>query len=304
MPLIRSDSFGLDDQVRDLLVKSMIRMSPRQVDAWMEFQYDPAQMFVLIRNDQVVSCLQVERRVLDLDGHKIQAGVPVLFCTHPDHRLQKCFGKLLDAAIQVSSCNDLVMLASSDQVKVLEKRSFQPVARSREYFIGADKLEGISSQGVSLWHQEDLYPLYCEFLDNFPVKVQLERKQFESRLQYARAAGRKVWVAHDHTGRAEAFGITVQGKDQIRFETIVYDNGSALAALLKRQARFTNTICVQTGPNEALERLFKDCPCKRQMPLLVRLTNWKLASKALHREVHNGAEMFAQFPMAMWMQLL
>lgn len=304
MPLIRSESFGLDEQVHDLLVKSMIRMSTRQVDAWMEFQYDPSHMFVMIRNGLVVSCLQTEARILNMDGHKMQVSVPILFCTHPDYRLQKCFGRLLDAAIQVSACNDLAMLAASDQVKVLEKRSFQRAARSREYFISADKLEGYSGQGVSLWQREDLYPLYCEFLENFPVKVQLDREAFVRRLQYARASGRKVWVAHDREGMPEAFGISSQSKDQIRFETVVYENGQALASLLKRQVRFADTICVQTGPNEALERLFGNCPCKRQMPLLVRLSSWKLASKALGSEVHNGLEMFEQFPMAMWMQLL
>ena len=45
--VIRSESLGLDDEIRDLLEKSMIGMSEKEVGAWMDHIYDPENMFVI-----------------------------------------------------------------------------------------------------------------------------------------------------------------------------------------------------------------------------------------------------------------
>ncbi len=86
--VIRSESLGLDDEIRDLLEKSMIGMSEKEVGAWMDHIYDPENMFVMIRDDRPVSCIQVKHRVLHLTNRQLTVSVPVLFCTHPDYRLQ------------------------------------------------------------------------------------------------------------------------------------------------------------------------------------------------------------------------
>lgn len=302
--VIRSDSLGLDDEIRDLLEKSMISMTEKEVGAWMDHMYDPAHMFVMIRDDRPVSCIQVQNRILHLDDRQLTVSVPVLFCTHPDYRLQRCFGKLMEAVIAKASFNDLALLTVSSQVKVLEKRSFFPVARCREYWLDRLQVPPMDNGSVRPWRGEDLYPLYLRFVRNFPVRLELERQDFENHLAYLRASGRRIWIAIDHWQHAEGFAVTSPASNALRFELVVYENSRALLNLLARQARFFETLVVETGPNEALERLFEGVVHRLKESVLVRLTNWQLLSKWLGVEIRHPEALFDAFPMAMWFGLL
>lgn len=302
--MIRSDSIGLDEQIRDLLEKSMIGMRPRQVAAWMDTLYDPAHMFVMIRDDRPVSCLQVETRVLRLQDRQLTVSVPVLFCTHPDYRLQRCFGKLLDAVITRASMNDLALLAVTDQVKILEKRSFVPVARCREYWLDRSQIPPMESGNVYPWRGEDLYSIYLSFLQNFPVRIQLSRAEFEKQMAWMKGSGRRLWVAFDQWNHPEGFAVTSTSAARTQFDLVVYENSRALLNLLARQARFSETLVVQTGPNEALERIFDGVHHRPRQSVMVRMTNWQLMSKWLNREIRNPQDLFNSFPDAMWFSLL
>ncbi len=302
--VIRSESLGLDDEIRDLLEKSMIGMSEKEVGAWMDHIYDPENMFVMIRDDRPVSCIQVKHRVLHLTNRQLTVSVPVLFCTHPDYRLQRCFGKLMEAVIAQASANDLALLTVSDQVKVLEKRSFFPVARCREYWLDRIQIPPLSDGSVRPWRGEDLYPVYQGFVRNFPIRLELSCDEFEAHLAYLRAAGRRIWVAVDQWTHVEGFAVTLPVSTGIRFELLAYENSRALVNLLARQARYTQTLVVRTGPNEALERLFEGVVHRPKDSVLVRLTNWQLLSRWLHMELRSPQALFDAFPAAMWFGLL
>ncbi|WP_298070920.1 GNAT family N-acetyltransferase [uncultured Faecalibaculum sp.] len=302
--VIRSDSLGLDQEIRDLLEKSMISMSEKEVQAWMDHLYDPGQMFVMIRDDRPVSCIQVKNRVLRLKDRQLTVSVPVLFCTHPDYRLQRCFGKLMEAVIAKAAANDLALMTVSDQVKVLEKRSFSPVARCREYWLDRVQIPEMEDGTVRPWRREDLYPVYLQFMKNFPVRIQLDRRDFEAQLEYLRQSGRRIWVAMDQWHHAEGFAVTVPVSTGVRFELIVYENTRALLNLLARQARFTRTLVVETGPNEALERLFEGVIHRPKASVMVRLTNWQLLSRWLEKEIRHPQGLFETFDDPMWLGML
>lgn len=300
--MILCSAAGCQQEVRDLLEKSMVNMTGRQVQAWMDWIFDPDHMYLYVKDGKVISCLQVQEAVLTLGSRHMEVVLPVLFCTHPDYRLQRYFGRLLDAALARSSVNQMMMLAVTDQVRLLEKRAFHTVARFREYWMPADAVQEQTDAGIYPWRtSEDLYPVYCRFIRNFPNHIRLGRTAFEKRIRYAYACRKQIWTAYGPGQELEGFCIGQVYKDQVKLETIVYTNSRALGGMLFRAAARKDLVTVITGPNEALDRLVPAASWRPKDSIMVRLSSWKHLSKWLETDIHTGVELFDAFYAPFWM---
>lgn len=303
--MILASALGHEEQVRTLLEKSMIQWDRRQINAWMDWQFDPEHMYLMIKDGMPVSCLQLRTEILQLQEHQIQVCMPTLFCTHPDYRLTKCFGKLLDAAISTSASNELLMLAITDQAKVLEKRSFQTVARTREFWARSADIPPMHDGTVYPWRSgEDLYPIYCRFVDNFGIAIKLDERSFKDQIGYASASNKRIWIAYGPHFRAEGFAVTTQNKDQIRIHTIVYENSRALLNLLAKATSHAKDIAIETGPSEALGRIVDNMQRRPKYSIMVRLSNYKVVSRWLNEDIRSAQELFAHLEAPIWMGLI
>lgn len=299
--MIIQNAYDQHDQIKSLIKKSMINMTPTQVDAWMKYQFDPENMFCFWQDGKITSCLQMKRRLLKYKGQKLAISCIAFGCTLPDYRQRTHFTKLLEAALEQSTNNDIMTLVLTSFPKLFENRSFTKISKTKYYWISSHKCKKGKEANIQLYHeQEDLYPLYKEFISHFDGSIQLTKEQFDKRLQYELARKNKVALMYNASHELRGFAIYKGAVNHAKVTTLIYLDTQAIDDLFNYLSFRFNAISFVSSNDERFEKLFPyDFP-RTQDTFLGRLNNYKLFSKWSDQDIRNIQQAFDEIEGPMW----
>ena len=299
--MIFQNAIEYREQIEPLLNKAMLTMDAQQIHAWMLFKFDPSNMFCMVEENQVIACIQLKKRTLSFKGKLCQVSYIELAATHPDYQQRKCFGNLLDAALQKACCNDLLTMVYTSSEKLFESRSFIPVSRTKNYWIKANQCKQGNFKNVKKYQPSmNLYPVYLEFMSHFDGSILLDIEQFENQISYLLACHKKIDVMYDEEGNIRGFAVYSMWQNQIHVETILYLDSDAVYDLFNSLQMICEVIQVTVSQDERFEKLFESIHSQKKNAVLVRLNNYKLFSKWIDHDVRNVVQAFAQIDTPIW----
>lgn len=299
--MIFQNAIEYQDQIEPLLNKAMLTMDEKQIHAWMTYKFDPSSMFCMLEDEQIVSCIQVKKRIMNFKGKQCKISYIELAATHPDYQQRKCFGTLLDAVIQQANCNELLSLIYSPSEKLFESRSFLPISYTKDYWIKATQCKDGNYKNIKKYHPNmNLYPVYKEFISHFDGSVQLTIEQFENHISYLLACHKKIDVMFGKNKEITGFAVYSLWKNQIHIETIIYLNSDAVYDLLNSLQLICEVIKITVSQDERFEKLFNQIHSQKKSAVLVRLNNYKLFSKWIDHDVRNVKQAFKQIDCPIW----
>ena len=299
--MIFQNAIEYQDQIEPLLNKTMLTMNEQQIHAWMTYKFDPARMFCMLEDNQIIACIQVKSRIMKFQNKKCTVSYIELAATHPDYQQRKCFGTLLDAVLQQSCCNNLLTLIYTPSEKLFESRSFVPVSHTKDYWIKASQCKSGNFRNVKKYHPSmNLYPVYQEFMSHFDASIHLTLEQFENHISYLLACHKKIDVMMDAEKNIRGFAVYSLWKNQIDIETIVYLDSDAIYDLLNSLQLICEVLKITVSQDERFEKLFSGIRSQKKNAVLVRLNNYKLFSKWTHHDIRNVVQAFEKIENPIW----
>ncbi|MCF0105997.1 MAG: GNAT family N-acetyltransferase [Holdemanella sp.] len=285
--MITHNAIGWEADVEYLLSKSLLNMDRLQIKAWMKYQFDPSNMYCAIEDNKVVSCLQIKRRTMSFHNQKCSVSVITMVATLPDYRQRGYFESLLEASMNQANQNDLITILHTTFPKLFEKRSFQTIVRTKEYWIPAIRVkEGNDKHVKAYTNNMDLYPAYLKFIHHFDGCIIYSKKEFEEQIQYHLQYGKKLIVSFDDSNNITGFAI-YKTTGYAKIEFFIYHDANAVYDIIRYLSIRSNTITFTVSENERFEKLYAlDYP-KIQETVLAKLNNYKLFSKWVGQDVHN-----------------
>ena len=273
-----------------------------EIDAWFTYKFDPKHMFLLLEDDQIVSCLQYATRTLRYRGKNATASVIELALTAQDQRDQGYFKQLLSAFCAKASCNDLVSLVKTMTPKIFRGESLEPVAFIKEDTLPVSRIEEQRFARTRKYRPAfDLYPLYQKFIRHFDGSIVLTRAQFENELAYLHAARKKIDIMYDDHYEPNGLAIYTVHEHVIRIECLIYLNSDALESLFSNLSLISDKIYVRTSEHERLEKLYPNLKWRKKETVLARANNPKLFATFSQAEQNQA---FKDLDRPMWFGLL
>lgn len=298
--MIRANAIGYAGQVKELLQKSILTMTRREIDIWMDEVFEPENMLLYIEDDIVTSCMQIKKRNYSYQKQICRASVITMACTLPDYRQRGQFMALLDAFLDQAAVNDLVSMVYTSTPKLFEQRSFLPISHTKLYRINSSKCQKGSDYHVHSWTDKiDLYDTYLKFMDYFDGSIILTKKEFEAKLHYELSSRKKIVFIKDH-GEIQGFAIYKNCKDYVRIDVLVYFNADAIYDLFRYLSIRTELINFTVTEDERFEKLFDFEYPRTTGTFLVRLNNYMLFNKWAKNQVHNAKEAYENFDNSGW----
>lgn len=298
--MITHNSIGYDDQIKELLEKSMFNMGEEQIDNWLLFQYEPENMFCFWVEDKITSFIQTKRRILTYQGQKLAVSTIALAATLPDYRQRNQFDQLIEAVMERSSHNQIMCLVNTNFSKLFESRSFSEISKTKYYWIPSYQYHYGNDKNVHFYKKDiDLYPLYKEFISYFDGSIILSKDEFDANINYALGCKKKIALMYSED-KLNGFAIYKTMDNHIKIDVLVYLNTDAIYDLFKYLSYTTDAISFVASCDERFEKLFPSHTPRNQNTILARLNNYKLFSKWKGKEIRNAKVAFDEITGPMW----
>ena len=299
--MISHNAIGMESDIEHLLEKSLLNMDKAQIRAWMKYQFDPSSMFCIIEDNQVVSCLQIKRRIMSINKEKNTVALITMAATLPDYRQRGYFSNLLEASLNQANQNDLVTLLYTTFPKLFECRSFQTIQKTKSYWIPSTKVNKGNDKLVhTLTKDMQLYPVYTTFMSHFDGSVFYTKTEFEKLIQYHQQSGKKIIVCFNDKKEITGFAIYRITNGYAKIEILIYLNAQTIYNLLRFLSIRCNSITFIVSENERFEKLFPlDYP-RIQGYVLSRLNNYKLYSKWTGHDIRNISQAYNELEKPCW----
>ncbi len=298
--MIRTNAIGYTNQVKELIQKSILTMTRREIDLWMDEVFEPENMLLYIDEDIVTSCMQIKKRNFSFQKKVCRASVISLACTLPDYRQRGHFTALLDAFLDQAAVNDLVSVVYTTTPKLYESRSFQTISHTKLYSVHSEQCIKGSDYNVHSWTPKmDLYDAYREFIDHFDGSIVLTKDEFEKKLHYEASCQKKI-VVMKKQGEIQGFAIYKNCKDYIRIDVLVYFNSDAIHDLFRYLSIRSGLINFTVTEDERFEKLYSLEYPRTKGTVLVRLNNYNLFNRWTRLQVRNAKEAYKDFDNSGW----
>lgn len=299
--MILQNTVGYDRQVNECLQHALLDKTSNQIQTWMKEFYRPENMFAALRNDQIVSVLQMDPVTVFYNGKELAARQVMLSATHPEYRQKKAYSQLVNAALTRCENNELLTICYTEFPALFEKHGFQSVSGTRTYWMSLHNYARGHMEHVQTYHEGvNLYPVYLRFMDVFDGSVVYSKNDFVRRLHAAYYLKEKVIYVQDDKGSITGFAIYKSDQNAININCLVYLNTQTLhdifAYLSKRSASLSLTISDQ----ERLEKYFPmDFP-REKGNVMVRLNDPKLFSRWAGVETIDAKQAYARLSRPCW----
>lgn len=297
--MISSNSIGYDDKIQEVLTKSAFNMTPKEIETWMKYKYEPKNMFCFWQDDQITSCLQTYQRTLTFLDQQIRISIIDLAATLPDYRQRKQFSNLLDAAISKATYNDLLTMTYTNMPKLFEAKSFQTISKTKEYWIGAPMCKSGNPLHVKM-DTKHLYSLYFQFMQYFDGSILLSEQEFDHTIQYELALHKSIVTLFNDENEPRGFAIYSSQDHQAHVETLIYFDSQAIQDLLTYLSLHHDVTSILISENERFDKLFPLHFPRINKKIMVRLNNYKLFDKLTNTDVRNAANAFQMLQKPTW----
>lgn len=302
--MIKNNAYGYENQIKNLLLKSMLNMDKRQVDAWMKNQFDPSSMFIHVDDDIVTSCLQLKRNVFNYQKQKCSISSFSLACTLPDYRQRGYFSELLDAAINQSANNDLLSMVYTTFPKLYESRSFSSVSKTHSYWISSKDCNRGNDRNIHSYNESmDLYPIYEAFISHFDGSIILSKKQFNQMLQYNLDCDKKIAVVMQD-GIITGFAIYKVVSLNVQMDYLIYLNSKAILDIFKYFGMRYISITFTISEYERFDKILNVNFPRINGTVMARCNNYKLFSKWCNHDIRNATQIFDSLDIPSWNQFM
>lgn len=298
--MIKNNAIGYEQQVKDLLSKSILNMDKKQIDAWMKNQFDASCMYIHIDDEIVTSCLQMQKKVLKYKNQKCTVSAYTMACTLPDYRQRGYFSELLDAALNQSANNDLLSMVYTTFPKLFESRSFSPISKTYNYWISPNYCDKGNDRNIKTYSPSmDLYSIYQSFLNYFDGTIQHTEDEFEQLIQYHLNSGKKI-VVMTKNDEITGFAIYKVINLNVQIDTIVYLNSQAIIDVFKYFGYRYFGISFTISEYERFDKILNiDFP-RTNGTVMARCNNYKLFSKWCGNDVRNASQIFDALDIPSW----
>ncbi|MBP3852950.1 MAG: GNAT family N-acetyltransferase [Erysipelotrichaceae bacterium] len=299
--MILQNTNGYDRQVNECLQHALLDKNSNQIQTWMKEFYRPENMFAALRNDKIVSVLQMDPVTVSFAGKDLAARQIVLSATDPDYRQKKVYSQLVHAALTKCENNELMTLCYTEFPALFEKHGFQIVSTTRTYWMSLHNYAHGAMERVQPYRDNiDLYPVYNQFMNVFDGSIRATAEDFRRRLHAAYYLKEKVVFMEDANGKICGFAIYKHDQNAISISCLVYLTTQALqdlfAYLSKRSASLSLTISEQ----ERLEKFFPmDFP-REKGSVMVRINDTKLFSRWAGMEIKDAKQAYACLSKPCW----
>ena len=164
--VILSECISKEQEVYQFLQSCVNPLTPSQAQAFMDYSFNPESMFCYVLNNEFQALLQTYRRTLIFSGRK--TSVYIIARGFYKKGCKSKLDELIEAAIATASKSSLFILADTREPSLYRRLGFGKVSTQVE----SEMIEVYSlqtdSQKVRLWdREEDLYPLYLQFMSFF-----------------------------------------------------------------------------------------------------------------------------------------
>mgnify|MGYP002525897486 CR=1 FL=1 len=299
--MILLDTTGYDRQVNECLQHALLDKNSNQIQTWMKEFYRPENMFAAIRNDKIVSVLQMDPVTILFEGKELAASQIVLSATHPEYRQKKAYSQLVNAALTRCENNELLTMCYTEFPALFEKHGFEIVSTTRTYWMSLHNYAHGNMEHVQPYRENtNLYPVYKQFMNVFDGSIVYSKEAFQRRLHAAYYLKEKVVTIEDDKRNLVGFAIYKHDQNSIVITCLVYLHTQALhdlfAYLSKRAASLSLTISEQ----ERLEKYFPmDFP-REKGSIMVRLNDPKLFSRWIGHDTESAKQAYARLSKPCW----
>ncbi len=299
--MISANAIGHEQEIEELLHKSISTQTTTQIKAWLHHQFDPNHTFCFFQNGLLVSMLHYQLVPYTFHHETIEVAHIDQMATHPDYPQRKLFYQLLDAAYEFFQANVLMVTTTTDVPKLWSPKKFQTISNQRTYWMNSDAYhKGNPFHIHSYVSTMNLYGVYSSFMQHFDGSLVLDPEAFYTYIHYRIQSGSSLIVAKDAPNTIHGFAFYQRNDQVINVGPLMYLNSSALFDIMAYVTQLAPSIALTISENERLERLLPLHYPNESFTFMARITQPTLFSKWIGLPFHDAKQAYEQLEHPSW----
>lgn len=251
----------------------------------MDYAFEPAGMFSWVQNNELLALLQTYRRTLTFQQKKTSVFIIARGFYKKGSKTR--LDELIEAAVSTACKSSLFILADTREPSLYRKLGFGKVSTQVESEMIEVYDSGAQPAKIRLWdREEDLYPLYRQFMSFFDGSVILSEQEFQDRLEEYMDAGCRIWLSGNE-GEVSAMTAAIPHPEGILLSSLIYSDPSGLLDLLSHFESLYDVVRLRYSKAENLDAL-ADLEVFPQSSLMMKICDLS----AFNRWQNTNAESF------------
>ncbi len=295
--VILSECISKEQEVYQFLQSCVNPLTPSQAQAFMDYSFNPESMFCYVLNNEFQALLQTYRRTLIFSGRK--TSVYIIARGFYKKGCKSKLDELIEAAIATASKSSLFILADTREPSLYRRLGFGKVSTQVESEMIEVYALQTDSQKVRLWdREEDLYPLYLQFMSFFDGSIRLSEQEFMDCLEARSDFGDKIYICGE-PGNVKAMAIASPHPEGILLSTLIYSDPGGLLELLRYFDSLYDVVRLRYSKAENLDAL-ADLEVFPQSSLMMKICDLAALNRWQNTNAETFEDVFKQLQAPQW----
>lgn len=283
------------EQLHRYFKEAFPNKSGEAIDALFREHFNPDEIYLYKKEDDVVSVARVGDRVLSLNGKKLRvAYIPHVF-TRGIYQGKGYMSQFLSELLEVVGRKSLMTLLQAYEPSVYESLGFERVLEVAKYRINALDIKDFGVSGILLSPKsEDLWRVYQEYTKHFDGYFVRDIAYFDKLKQdYSKRSGDVVGLLVGEV----LVGYCVYDVNgmQVEVKECVYDKAGTLMRLLSYVSKGKTAVTLWSSEAENLSKVFPKSKRSVQPYLSARLNDKELFERLYDIRIISAYSAFNAF---------
>ncbi len=286
---------GEKEQLHRYFKEAYPNKSGELIDAQFRVHFNPEDIYLYKKGDEIVSVAHISERVLSLNGKNLRTAYVSNAFTRQVHQgkgyMSKFLGELLDEVGRKS----LITLLRAYEPSIYESLGFERVLEVAKYRINALDIKDFGVSGILLAPKsEDLLMVYKEYTDHFDGYFVRDESYFDTLKQdYSKRTGDVVGLVVG--GKLVGYCVYDVNGMQVEVKECVYDKAGTLMRLLSYVSKGKTTVTLWSSEAENISKVFPKAKRSTQPYLSARLNDKDLFERLYDIRVISAYSAFNAF---------
>lgn len=265
------------------------------VDSYFDNYYRDQDSFVLVKDDEIVSTLQVRNKTLSLFDKNIRCSYIGGVLTREKYQRQGYMKQLLDHVLDEISTRDLITVLRAYDSSIYEPFGFQNVIDSCEYYINSSLVPDLGIDGIVLDPKsKDLLAVYDKFTKYFTGHFIRTEYDFDIMKKDIKAQ-RGSLIGYAQKGELLGYAIIEKQGSKIEILECCYDKSGTMLKLLSFVANSVSSVVLHTSSSERVNLLFPEAKMVKKPFLMARINDKQLIERLYNFRIISAYSAFHAF---------
>ena len=230
-------------EIRKLWQTCFPKEDPRYIDFYFRNIYDPANCYVNVVEDKVVSALMRNPHAVMFNGRVLQASMIIGVATLPQYRKHGYMKELLNVVLDACEHSELITMIQSENPAIYESFGFRTIYKRTDYTIERKDVKRITNFGCAYEPTPiDLLKVYSAFIRRFNGFYPRDLEYFKRYKREITAVGGKIVAYYDGKDQIRGYAVMIPQGSELRVEEIIYLDSMSLIKLCNAALQERRTV--------------------------------------------------------------